>query len=66
MVNTNQPNAEMGSLMYLVPQGKNVDKAIEELERRLELLENVVKALQLDEKPKRGRPPKDSHEPKRT
>lgn len=52
--------------MYLVPQGKNVDKAVEALEKRIELLENVVKALQLDEKPKRGRPSKDSHEPKPT
>ena len=33
---------------------------VKELENRIELLENVVKALQLD-KPRMGRPPKEKH-----
>ena len=33
-------------------------KRVEALEKRLEMLETVVKALQLTERPKVGRPPK--------
>ena len=46
--------------MYVSMQGANLAPKVKELEMRLEMLENVVKALQLD-KPKMGRPPKDKH-----
>ena len=51
--------------MYLMPQGVNLAPKVKELEMRLEVLENVVKALQLD-KPRMGRPPKDKHGTERT
>jgi hypothetical protein len=53
----------MGGLMYLVPQGQNQAKMIQTLEKRVEALENLVKGLQLDVKPKVGRPPKVKNEP---
>jgi hypothetical protein len=46
--------------MYVERQGTNLAPKVKELEMRLEMLENVVKALQLD-KPRMGRPPKDKH-----
>ena len=46
--------------MYVERQGVNLAPKVKELETRLEMLENVVKALQL-EKPRMGRPPKDKH-----
>ena len=46
--------------MYVQMQGVNLAPKVKELELRLEMLENVVKALQLD-KPRLGRPPKDKH-----
>jgi len=46
--------------MYVQMQGVNLAPKVKELEMRLEMLENVVKALQLD-KPRMGRPPKDKH-----
>jgi len=46
--------------MYVERQGTNLAPKVKELEKRLEMLENVVKALQLD-KPRMGRPPKDKH-----
>ena len=46
--------------MYIEKQGVNLAPKVKELEKRLEMLENVVKALQLD-KPRMGRPPKDKH-----
>jgi hypothetical protein len=46
--------------MYVERQGTNLAPKVKELENRIEVLENVVKALQLD-KPKMGRPPKDKH-----
>ena len=46
--------------MYVQMQGANLAPKVKELEMRLEMLENVVKALQL-EKPRMGRPPKDKH-----
>jgi hypothetical protein len=49
----------MDSLMYVQMQGVNLAPKVKELEMRLEMLENVVKALQLD-KPRMGRPPKDT------
>jgi hypothetical protein len=51
----------MDCLMYVSMQGVNLAPKVKELELRLEMLENVVKALQLD-KPRMGRPPKDKHE----
>jgi hypothetical protein len=51
--------------MYVQMQGVNLAPKVKELEKRLELLENVVKALQLD-KPRMGRPPKDKHGTERT
>ena len=50
----------MGSVMYLVKQG-NTEKRVAELEQRLQALENLVNGLQLELKPKRGRPPKENH-----
>ena len=50
----------MGGVMYLVPQG-NMEKRVTELEKRLQALENLVNDLQLELKPKRGRPPKENH-----
>jgi len=49
--------------MYLMPQG-NTNAKILELEKRLQVVENLLNGLQLDNKPKRGRPPKekDGHE----
>jgi hypothetical protein len=46
--------------MYITMQGANLAPKVKELEKRVEMLENVVKALQLD-KPRMGRPPKDKH-----
>ena len=46
--------------MYVERQGVNLAPKVKELENRIELLENVVKALQLD-KPRMGRPPKEKH-----
>ena len=46
--------------MYVSMQGVNLAPKVKELELRLEMLENVVKALQLD-KPRMGRPPKDKN-----
>ena len=51
--------------MYVERQGTNLAPKVKELEKRLEMLENVVKALQLD-KPRMGRPPKDKHGTERT
>ena len=47
--------------MYLMPQGVNLAPKVKELEKRIELLENVVKGLQSSPRPKIGRPPKDTH-----
>ena len=46
--------------MYVERQGVNLAPKVKELEIRVEMLENVVKALQLD-KPRMGRPPKEKH-----
>ena len=51
--------------MYVERQGINLAPKVKELELRLEMLENVVKALQLD-KPRMGRPPKDKNGTERT
>jgi chaperonin cofactor prefoldin len=53
--------------MFLIKQGDLASaKRIDSLEKRIEMLENVVKALQSQERPKVGRPPKakDESEPK--
>lgn len=41
-------------------------KRVAELEKRVEMLENLVKALQCSERPKVGRPAKVKDEPKPT
>lgn len=46
--------------MFVERQGVNLAPKVKELENRIEVLENVVKALQL-EKPRMGRPPKDKN-----
>ena len=51
--------------MYVTMQGVNLSPKVKELEKRLEMLENMVKELQLD-KPRMGRPPKDKHGTERT
>jgi len=49
--------------MYLVPQGINQTRAIHDLEKRVQALENLVKGLQSEPKPRMGRPPKVKNEP---
>jgi len=49
--------------MFLVPQGQNQAKRIAELEARVQALENLIKGLQLDGKPRIGRPPRVKDEP---
>ena len=51
--------------MFIERQGVNLAPKVKELENRIEVLENVVKALQL-EKPRMGRPPKDKNATERT
>jgi hypothetical protein len=55
----------MGGLMYMMKQG-DISSAIrvDALEKRIQMLENVVKALQSQERPKVGRPAKVKDEPK--
>jgi hypothetical protein len=48
--------------MYLQPQGINPKIAMDALTARVAALENIIYTLQLDVKPKRGRPPKDNNE----
>jgi len=47
--------------MYIERQGINLAPKVKELELRIEMLENVVKVLQSSQRPKIGRPPKDTH-----
>ena len=50
--------------MFMLRQGDlSSAKRVEELEKRVEMLETVVKALQLPERPKLGRPSKVKDEP---
>jgi hypothetical protein len=51
--------------MYITMQGVNLAPKVKELEKRIEMLENVVNELKLD-KPRMGRPPKDKHGTERT
>lgn len=49
--------------MLIMKQGNIADpRKIAELEQRLEVLENLVNALQLEQRPRMGRPPKVSDE----
>lgn len=51
--------------MLMMKQGDIANaKRVAELEKRVEMLENVVKALQCSERPKVGRPPKAKDESK--
>ena len=55
----------MGSLMFMMKQGDLADRRkIESLEKRIETLENMVIALQSEQRPKMGRPPKVKDEPR--
>lgn len=49
--------------MYLVPQGQNPIALIAALEKRVIFLENALKRLESEPKPKVGRPPKVKDEP---
>ena len=51
--------------MYVQMQGVNLAPKVKELEKRLEMLENVVNELKSN-KPRMGRPPKDKHGTERT
>mgnify|MGYP000184371355 CR=1 FL=1 len=47
--------------MYVERQGVNLAPKVKELELRIEVLENVIKELKSQPRPKLGRPPKDAH-----
>jgi hypothetical protein len=51
--------------MYVERQGTNLAPKVKELEKRIEMLENMIKELKSD-KPRMGRPPKDKHGTERT
>ena len=48
--------------MYVQMQGANLAPKVKELEKRIEMLENVVNELKFSPRPKLGRPPKDANE----
>jgi len=48
--------------MFMERQGVNLAPIVKELEKRIEVLENVVKALQ-EKSVRIGRPPKEKNEP---
>jgi hypothetical protein len=52
----------MDCVMYVSMQGANLAPKVKELEKRVEMLENMVKELQSSPRPKLGRPPKDANE----
>lgn len=52
--------------MYLVPQGQNPIALIAALETRVQMLENALKRLESEPKPKMGRPKKVQNEPNLT
>ena len=56
-------NQEREKSMYVERQGVNLAPKVKELEMRVEMLENVIKELKSD-KPRIGRPPKVTDEPK--
>ena len=47
--------------MYVQMQGVNLAPKVKELEKRIEMLENMVNELKSD-KPRIGRPPKESND----
>ena len=50
--------------MFLMKQGDLADRRkIDMLEKRIETLENMVNALQSEQRPRMGRPPKVKDEP---
>jgi hypothetical protein len=49
--------------MFLVPQGQNQAKRIDDLEKRVQALEKIINSLQSEQRPKIGRPPKAKDEP---
>ena len=53
--------------MFMMKQGDLADRRkIDLLEKRIETLENMVKELQSEQRPKMGRPPKVKDEPGQT
>ena len=53
--------------MFIMKQGNLIDaRAFNELKQRVESLENMVKALQSEQRPKLGRPPKVNDETRQT
>lgn len=53
--------------MFIMKQGNLIDaRAFNELKQRVESLENMVKALQSEQRPKLGRLPKVNDEPRQT
>lgn len=51
--------------MFMMKQGDIANRRqIEALEKRIETLENMVKELQSEQRPKMGRPPKVKDEPR--
>jgi len=53
--------------MFMMKQGDLADRRkIDALEKRIEVLENMVNALQSEQRPKMGRPPKVKDEPGQT
>jgi chaperonin cofactor prefoldin len=53
--------------MFMMKQGDIADRRkIDMLEKRIETLENMVNALQSEQRPRMGRPPKVKDEPGQT
>jgi len=53
--------------MFMMKQGDIANRRqIDALEKRIEVLENMVNALQSEQRPKMGRPPKVKDEPGQT
>lgn len=51
--------------MFMMKQGDLADRRkIDALEKRIETLENMVKELQSEQRPRMGRPPKVKDEPR--
>jgi len=57
----------MDSLMFMMKQGNLIDaRAFALLQNRVTELENLVKSLQSEQRPKLGRPAKVNDEPRQT
>lgn len=53
--------------MFMMKQGDLANRRqIDVLEKRIETLENMVKELQSEQRPRMGRPPKVKDEPRQT